>query len=842
LGTGNNGDFRQWYADLSSAALSRAPAILSDWLPGGQVVRREYHVGSLRGGPGNSLKVNLETGRWKDFASGEPGGSNLVALYAAINRLEWKEATDELGKQFGIDRPSAARALHSVANWTPITPIPEDAPFDDDGNPPYPPLGNSETTEIKGSWCYLSAEGQPIMWRVRVERADGAKDVMPLTFCQSGDGTRQWRWKDIGSPRLLYGLEWLATSPDAPVLIVEGEKTADAARALLPDWIVLTWPGGTNRISTKYTDWSPVLNRTAKTRTVLWPDADEAGTRAMAILADILRNRCEIVRPDPSWKKGWDLADGAADGWTTAQTIEYLEAHLIKPTIPDEDSRPMALIAGGDLKIKCGAVWEAIRSINSPPWIVGTATGVTIVDRDVFGRARRQSANIDVLRFALTERIRFQRFNPEGGVVAAHPPDVLLINLLTNPRPPLPFMRRMSEVPIVAPDGRVVGKEGFDSDSGIYYLPHPSLAEVDVTPAVSAAEVEGAVALIDDMLADFPFLEDCDRAHAIAFALVPLLRMTIIGRTPMFRFEAPQPRTGKSLLMRVLARLCCSVISDVSPTKEEEEWRKRITGVLRKEPEAFLIDNADSLESAQLKKLLTDDVWEDRELGSTNTVRYPVQCAFAVSLNNPIISREIMGRSLRVRLDAKSQRPELRTGFRHPNLEEYVGENRAALVGALLTIARASNAPALDAPILGGYEAFCRRMGAVLKAARIDGFLSDRKDDSSLSQEENGLIQFVQLWADEYGTHHKETADLVSVAEKVEGIYLGKGDSQRAKVTALGIFLRQHRGSTVGNYQIGDPSNRRPTTWHLIPLRGATPSTPQELEEQTRETDFDDRF
>jgi putative DNA primase/helicase len=827
-------EWQRFYDDISVAALRRAPAILSDWLPGGSVVRREYQTGSLRGGPGSSLKVNLETGRWKDFASGEPGGSNLIALYAAIHRIEWKEATDELARQFAIEKPKSDHIKLAPTNWEPLIPIPDVAPVDENGAPSLPSLPRSDAdAEVNGLWCYFDAEGRPTSWRVRIDSQKG-RDVWPLTFCRNRDsGEVAWRWKDVPAPRGLYGIEWLAIVPDAPILIVEGEKTADAARRLLPEWIVVTWPGGTNRVSTKYTDWSPILKLTDR-RVVLWPDADEAGVKAMAQLADLFNGRCQVVQPDKLWRKGWDLADAEVEQWDTAKVLSYLVAHLVKPRQRPIMERPSVNIAGGDLASKSNAVWAAVDAINNPPWLVATPTGITIVDRDIFGRGRRQAATLDSLRWALTARLFFQKYDKDGHPTSTHPPDVLLTNLLVNPRPPLGNMRRLCEVPIVAPDGRLIAKEGFDAASGIYYLPHPDLADIELSESPTPSEIEGAVALIDDLLADFPFVEDCDRAHAIAFALVPILRLTIVGRTPLFRFEAPQPRTGKSLLMRTLARLACSEsgISDVSPTADEEEWRKRITGVLRKEPEAFLIDNADSLESAQLKKLLTDDLWEDRQLGSSDTVRYPVQCVFGVSLNNPVISREIMGRSIRVRLDAKSQHPEARGGFRHPNLEEYARENRAALVGALVTIARASSTPDETVACLGGYEQFCRRMSAVLKAAGISGFLGDAHDDSALSGEESALIHFVELWAEEYSTHQKETADLVQVAERVEGIYLGRSDSVRAKSTALGMFLRKHRGATVGHYRIGDPSDRRPTTWHLIPLNGATPSTPSELEEQ----------
>ena len=103
-------------------------------------------------------------------------------------------------------------------------------------------------------------------------------------------------------------------------------------------------------------------------------------------------------------------------------------------------------------------------------------------------------------------------------------------------------------------------------------------------------------------------------------------------------------------------------------------------------------------------------------------MRYPVRCTLAATLNNPIISREILGRSLRIRLDAKTDRPEQRAKFRHPNLEEYARENRAKLVGALLTLARAASGFDAKAPVLGGYETFSRRMAVVLRAIGVPDF------------------------------------------------------------------------------------------------------------------------
>jgi hypothetical protein len=673
--------------------------------------------------------------------------------------------------------------------------------------------------EISGIWCYRNSMGQSLVWRVRLNQSDGTKDVLPLTFCRDREsGATAWCWRDLPAPRPLYGLEWLAMMPEAATLVVEGEKTCDAARRLLPNWVCISWPGGTNRVSTKYSNWSPVLNR--DTRIVLWPDADPPGIKAMTNLADILAGRCQVVQPDAGWCKGFDLADAEAEGWDGARALAYLESHLITPQ-PRPEERVKVNVSSGDLEAQSRAVWDTLQLANDPPSLLTSATGLTIVDRDVFGRARRRIATADRLRHFLTSRLAFTRFSKEGEI-ATKPSDVLLSNLLIYADPPLKFLRRVTEVPILKPDGGVITEEGFDEASGIYYLPHPSLRTLEIgAEPPPPSEIEGALALIEDLLADFPFVAECDKAHAVAFVLVPLLRLTIAGRTPLFRFEAPQPRTGKTLLMRILAGLVCTAVCDISQTTDDEEWRKRITAALREEPDAILIDNATSLESPQLNKVLTDDVWADRQLGGNETVRYPVRCVFGATLNNPIISREIQGRSLRIRLDARSDRPELGRQFQHPNLEEYVRENRAALVGALVTIARATSGFDLDAPVLGGFESFARRMSAVLKAVGIKGFLQDRQDTAALSADEAALVSFVEAWGQHWSSQKVELSDLLPIAESIDGLPLGRSELARSRQTALGMLLHKHRGYTVGQWQISDPVPGRHARWYLIAVKHA---------------------
>jgi putative DNA primase/helicase len=64
--------------------------------------------------------------------------------------------------------------------------------------------------------------------------------------------------------------------PDADVLMVDGEKTADAARKLFPQSLVLSWYGGPHAIDSA--DWTPLQRYRHIT---LRADNDDEGKKAM---------------------------------------------------------------------------------------------------------------------------------------------------------------------------------------------------------------------------------------------------------------------------------------------------------------------------------------------------------------------------------------------------------------------------------------------------------------------------------------------------------------------------------------------------------------------------------
>jgi hypothetical protein len=94
---------------IADAARHRAVLILLRWLPGGRregtewVCRNPTRDDRRRG----SFKVNIVTGKWGDFATGECGG-DLVSLAAYLFELPQGEAALRVAEMIGIDPYDAA--------------------------------------------------------------------------------------------------------------------------------------------------------------------------------------------------------------------------------------------------------------------------------------------------------------------------------------------------------------------------------------------------------------------------------------------------------------------------------------------------------------------------------------------------------------------------------------------------------------------------------------------------------------------------------------------------------------------------------------------------------------
>jgi hypothetical protein len=185
---------------------------------------------------------------------------------------------------------------------------------------------------------YRSGAGELLCFALRVVPKSGRKFTPTVTYCENRDGERRWCIVPLPRPLALYGLERLASRSSATVALVEGEKTADAARRLLPSMVATTWPGGSNAY--RHVDFVPLRGR----KVVCVPDADEPGRNAfhgrrnrrgeripgiLEMLAGV-GALTRVVEPEATRPDGWDLADAEAEGWGTADAVAWLKSRLVE--------------------------------------------------------------------------------------------------------------------------------------------------------------------------------------------------------------------------------------------------------------------------------------------------------------------------------------------------------------------------------------------------------------------------------------------------------------------------------------------------------------------------------
>jgi putative DNA primase/helicase len=188
-------------------------------------------------------------------------------------------------------------------------------------------------------WRYPNASGELLFAVARFDQPNGEKQVLPYTC-----GPEGWGFKAPPAPRPLYGLDAHAAHPEASIIIVEGEKAADAAAALFPDRVAMTWQGGSNAVNKA--DWTQLRDR----RVVIWPDNDAPGQKAAAAVARAAKQAgatsVAIVDVPTEWPAGWDVADALPEGVTTDTLLAMLaaaEAVVPPADVPTASDRDVEL-------------------------------------------------------------------------------------------------------------------------------------------------------------------------------------------------------------------------------------------------------------------------------------------------------------------------------------------------------------------------------------------------------------------------------------------------------------------------------------------------------------------
>lgn len=467
---------------------------------------------------------------------------------------------------------------------------------------------------------------------------------------------------------------------------------------------------------------------------------------------------------------------------------------------------PAISVGGRQLREESEDALCALQAANSPPSLFLRAGGLVETIRDERGRESMREVGEAALRGRLTLSADYFKADSRKGRIACSPPlDVVRdIQAMSPARLGFQTLDGIIDFPIIRPDGTVFDRAGYDAETKLIYAPDPNFEMPKIPDEPGSDHVEMACALLDELLCDFPFVDEASAANARGMLLTPIVRSAISGPTPLYLNDAPQAGTGKSKLAELTAIIATGRPAEMySAPKDDEELRKLLTTVLMSGTQVAVIDNIQRrLASGDLSKVLTETLHADRIFRTHDRVVLPVKCTWIGTGNNIRLGGDLPRRCCWIRLDAKVSKPFLRTGFHIADLNAWTMAKRPQLLAALLVLARVWFAHGRRPPKLvplGSFESWSIVVGGILESAGVKGFLGNLSQLHEVADAEGVQWEnFLQVMKQVFGEEPFSVADLVGkMKERVVG--QEAGHQPVADAGLLRSALPDYLGDVMGD-------------------------------------------
>jgi len=496
------------------------------------------------------------------------------------------------------------------------------------------------------------------------------------------------------------------------------------------------------------------------------------------------------------------------------------------------DEAVAALKADNELFQRGGSLVQIVRSGDLTDGINRPATAPRIV-----------TLAKPTIREKLT---RFAKFGvmADDGIKPSHPPAWCVDAVAARGVwPGVRSLNGVSSAPVLRQDGSVACAAGFDSATGLYLNFDGLIVEVAENPSLSDAKA--ALAIIKDVVQDFPFAKPEHFSMWLAFLLSPLARPAFSGPVPLAMIDANTRGTGKSLLADVAGIIVTGdSLPRMSNPEDDDEARKRITSLALRGDPLVLIDNVNGeFGCAALDAALTGTRWQDRILGRSEVVDLPLQIVWAATGNNISLMADTSRRVGHIRIETQDERPEERQGFRYPRLLDHVRSNRAKLLSAALTMLRAfhvAGRPIKPIPEWGSFEGWSALVRQAVVWLGLPDPGSTRVELMERSDVQASAIrQLLECWNEidssgegmttgrllEILNRHKES--YLSVREAILELCGGTPD-KLPTVRTVGNKFRHIRGRVIGGKMLDSHPNRKKVAVWVVRSSGSAGSAGSE--------------
>lgn len=252
----------------------------------------------------------------------------------------------------------------------------------------------------------------------------------------------------------------------------------------------------------------------------------------------------------------------------------------------------------------------------------------------------------------------------------------------------LPVLNGIAHQPYLREDGSLTTVSGYDAATGMYGDFKAENFSVPEHP--TELQARDALSQLQNLIEEFPFKEEYDRAAALSAILTATIRPSL-PLAPMFHVKAPQISSGKSYLCRNIGGFASSQIG--TPTTfphDDEECRKLLLAELMRGAAVIEFDNltGDLVAHKSLCTALTSEFMTGRILGVSKTATVSTRTLFLSSGNNVGPIQDMARRCITINLDPACEIPAART-FKNPDLLGALYQRRGEYVSCALTVIRA---------------------------------------------------------------------------------------------------------------------------------------------------------
>lgn len=506
------------------------------------------------------------------------------------------------------------------------------------------------------------------------------------------------------------------------------------------------------------------------------------------------RRRLNVASPPQHFTDGSSALDAAPEPEEAPDGTPHLRAVPDKPELDitneaDGIDGVLALMAAGRLP-------DLYKRSSGPCWVYRDDNEDPVV----------QQLGTDNLRAYLADHVTTFIVKRDQDGVPTEERELLMPKscgtILGRKDWALPPLRGVVTSPVIRPDGTLLKDPGYDQGTGLYLEPRVPVRRLQ--PTVTTESLDKAKGIVlEQVLADFPWVGPSDRAHYLAGLLTPILRPYFHGPTPMLVFTATSPGSGKSLLKDIFKT--CYGIADTAWPENDTELRKSITTQLYTTGQPVVVfdnlPNGHVLKSPILSALLTNEHWGDRILGATGKVTMRNDRLWLVTGNSLRTSADNGRRVFWVRLDPNCPDPDQRDNFTIGDLRPWLRANASTLVAALVTLVRAWLAA--GAPLVrirkGDYSEWASMVAGLLDFLGVDGFNADRDQARDQDDELQEWTAFLEMWRERFADQPMQVGAVITgLPEHVPRLR----DGELPSTKQLGHWLKAREGRYFGTHRV----------------------------------------